>query len=562
MSELNGYSELLMTLLSNRGITTRESAEVFLNPDYDAHTHDPTELAGMDAAVERIRQAMADDEHTVIFADYDTDGIPGAVILHDTFNKLGYQNFSVYIPHRNKEGFGLNTGAIEGFIEDGVNLLVTVDCGIGNVEEIRKARDGGIDVVVTDHHLPNGQLPQANAIVNPKREDCAYPFPDLCGAGVAYKVAQALLGALRTDGEIDASAIPEGWEKWLLDMVAIATVSDMVPLVGENRVLAYWGLRVLRKSPRPGLLALLKKTRTSQKYLDEEDIGFVIGPRINAASRMGIPMDAFRLLATDDDDEAARLAEHLQKINDKRKGMVAAMVKEIRAKITKRSEMAPVIVTGDPHWKPSLLGLAAHSLTDEFERPVFLWGREAGTTLKGSCRSDGSVSVVELMSQVRDEVFLEFGGHHASGGFTVSKEHVHTLEEYLSEAYELVDVGVRNKNQSIEADLALAEVTWSLYDQLKRLAPFGKENPRPLFRFGDVSPKSIEHFGKRNNHLKLIFSTDSGTIEAIQFFATADDYADVLDAGRPIDVHAHVEKSTFGYKPTLRLRIVDITNSQ
>jgi single-stranded-DNA-specific exonuclease len=321
--------DLVSHLLFSRGITTKEAAEAFLNPNYDRHTHDPFLLKDIDKAVSRILKAIRENEKTVIYSDYDTDGIPGGVVLHDFFKKAGFTNFINYIPHRHDEGFGLNSDAVEQFIKDEVKLLITIDCGIADVVPVTLARDGGIDVIITDHHLPNGKVPPAFAIINPKQDGCAYPEKMLCGSGVVFKLIQAILAK-------DRLGIKDGYEKWLLDMVGIATLSDMVPLTGENRVFAYYGLTVLRKSPRLGLVRLLRELAVDQRYLTEDDIGFTIGPRINAASRMGVPMDAFRLLATTDPVEAAEFAKHLNKINDERKGTVAALVKEIKKIIKER----------------------------------------------------------------------------------------------------------------------------------------------------------------------------------------------------------------------------------
>jgi len=561
--ELGHFSSLIKKLLKNRGIHKGEDAQAFMNPSYDEGVHDPFLMKDMGKAVDRIITAISNDEKIVIFSDYDTDGIPGAVVLHDFFKKIGFENFTNYIPHRNKEGFGLNTDAIQKFVDEGVKLLITIDCGTANNKEVEFANEAGIDVIITDHHLPNGDLPEAFAILNPKQPDCVYPFKELCGAGVVFKLVQGLLQEIPKSNVKIQNEIPVGWEKWLLDMVGIATVSDMVPLVGENRIFARFGLLVLRKSPRPGLQHLLKITGTSQRYLTETDIGFTIGPRINAASRMDKPEDAFLLLSTNDLAEAGKHAEHLDGINNERKGLVASMVKEAKKKIGKRieegNELGPVIVMGNPHWKPSLLGLVCNTLSETYNKPSFLWGRDGSPTIKGSCRSDGITHLVHLMNKVEDGVLAEFGGHEFSGGFSVTEEGVHHLEEAFTKAHSALGADDVIKSLiEIDDKLSMNDVTWSNYDEIEKLSPFGMGNRQPLFLFENVTPDSVATFGKQNNHLKLVFLNGNGQkINAITFFKIPDNFK-ALDRVGPVNLVAHIEKSTFGYKPELRLRIVDI----
>ena len=264
------FSDLLRTLLTKRGLQTDSEIAAFLNPDYELHTHDPFLLKGMYTAVERLLAAVASGERIAIYADFDCDGIPGAALLSDIFKKIGYENVEVYLPHRDREGYGFHTEAITALAARGVKLIITVDVGTTAVDAVRFAKEKGVDVIVTDHHEIPGALPDAVAVLNPKISP--YPFPHLCGAAVAFKLAQATLIEGKKRGIGSFAKIPDGWEKWLLDMVAIATIADMVPLVGENRTLAHWGLRVLRKSPRPGINALVKRLRLHKSELTEDDI--------------------------------------------------------------------------------------------------------------------------------------------------------------------------------------------------------------------------------------------------------------------------------------------------
>jgi len=547
------YPPIIRDLLFARGVETAKDAESFLNPLYETLL-DPFLMKDMDKAVDRILSAIEKKEKILIYSDYDADGIPGGVLLRKFFEKIGYTNIENYIPHRHDEGYGLHLEAIETFSENGANLLITVDCGIVDTEQIARAQALDIDVIVTDHHEQNGALPPAYAILNPKQTDCPYPEKVLCGTGVVFKLIQAILSKNRFE-------MKEGHEKWFLDLVGMATLSDMVPLTGENRTLAYYGLKVLQRSPRPGLMKLWRKLRVDQRFINEDDIGFSLAPRINAASRMGHPMDAFRLLATDDVVEAGEASDHLNRINDERKGVVASLVKEIRKHLHAREEnnsLGKVIVLGNPEWKPALLGLAANSIIDDFKRPVFLWGRNGDSIIKGSCRSDGSVNLMVLMEKAKDSL-LQFGGHKLAGGFAVSNENIHTLEEVLNNAYEEVKDVYEEEPVWIDKKLNLEDVTFDLYNAVSKLAPFGVGNPKPVFLFESVEVDSVKQFGKEKNHLEISFKkSDEKILKAISFFSKPDSFDVVPEAGRKINLIVTLEKSTFGRYPELRLRIIDI----
>lgn len=550
--EFGIYPELTQRLLVYRDILNREDAESFLNPKYDELIHDPFLLHGMEKGVVRILDAIKRKEFITIYSDYDCDGIPGGVVLHDFFKKINYEHFSNYIPHRHTEGYGLNIPAIEKLAETGTRLIITVDCGITDVEQARVAKKLGIDLIITDHHLQEGTLPDAYVVINPNQKaDNSYPNKGICGAGVAFKLVQALLAK----GDFNIVA---GWEKWLLDMVGMATVADMMPLTDENRALAYYGIQVLRKSRRPGLQKLLRKINVNQRYITEDDIGFMIGPRINAASRMGKPMDAFNLLATDDVVEGGILSSHLDKLNNERKGIVSGMSREIKKRLKKQSEVKPVIVMGNPDWKPSLLGLAANTIADEYKRPVFLWGRVGPDSYKGSCRCDGSINLVKFMKTIED-TFIDAGGHAFAGGFSVKPEHIHNFEDILNDAYKIYPKDDVDHTVLIDRKMTLDDVTWKTYKEIERFAPFGQANPKPLFLFEDITIKVVEHFGKEKNHLRLNFSNSfDDPVSSIAFFKTTDHFEKKIEVGEKITMAANFEKSMFRGRPELRLRIVDI----
>lgn len=556
--ELEKYDSITKQLLCNRGIKTGEEAESFLNPDFVAHLHDPFLLPGMERAVERILFAIENNEKIGIWSDYDADGIPGGALLHDFFKLIGFSNFVNYIPDRHEEGYGLNSDGVEELAKEGVKLMITIDCGIRDIEEIRHAKSLGIETIITDHHEPiflsdeNREIvPESFAIVNHKMADSKYPESFLCGSGIVWKLIEAILIKKR-------DLLKEGQEKWLLDLAGIATLSDMVPLRGENRALAYYGLQVLRKTRRPGLKKLYQVLKINSKNLNEDDIGFLITPRINAASRMGKPRDAFDLLVCDNEAEAEALAKHLEKLNNERKGVVASIVKEIKHTLKNRFENEgpkQVIVIGNVDWRPSLLGLAANSISEEYNRPVFIWGRESGTIIKGSCRSDGTTDLVSLMERTKMS-FLEFGGHKLSGGFSISEERIHNLENDLVEASLHIVAG--EVEEFADLELKIGDVNLSTAEKINKLAPFGVGNEKPVFTFYNVIPERIERFGKSKDHLLITLRDGGKTIKAISFFSNPDSWGDCLKEGVPVNLAASIELSYWrGDRPEVRLRIVD-----
>ncbi len=549
--QLTSYNTWLKQLLYNRNISSKEEAEDYLHPSYEAHLHDPFLLHDMERAVARILEAISKNQKVIIYSDYDCDGIPGAVVLHDFFVAVGFTNFFNHIPHRHYDGFGLSEKAVKKLHEEQTPaLIITIDCGTTDIEAVALARTLGIDVIITDHHEPKAELPNAIAIVNPKVGD-TYPFDGICGAAVIFKIVQALIVR-------GGFPIAPGQEKWWLDMVGLATIADMVPLRDENRVLAHYGLTVLRKSRRPGLQQLLRKQKASQRHLTEDDIGFTIGPRINAASRMDTPEDAFHLLATKDEGEAGERLLHLEKLNTDRKSAVALMTKEVHVRIKAKEELSAVLVMGNPDWRPSLVGLAANKLAEEHNRPAFLWGRDGNGVCKGSCRSGGGISVVKLM-EVIPEFFHEFGGHHMSGGFSVRDEKIHALPEALQTAYAtLGEAASVVEPFKVDFQISLDEISTDLLRAQRQCSPFGLANPKPLYLISGVRPKEVVSFGKAKEHTKLMFTTTGIAKEAIAFFRTPEQFSILPTAETTVSLLVHLEESFFMNRLQTRLRIVEI----
>jgi single-stranded-DNA-specific exonuclease len=564
---------LLEKMLTLRGFSEPGFRDEFLNPRYD-RMYDPYLMHDMDKAVERIMTAVEKSEMICIYSDYDADGIPGAVILHDFFKKINYEHFWNYIPHRHTEGYGLHLDALQKIKDRGTGLLITVDLGITAVNEVLFARELGMDVIITDHHEPLEIIPDALAVVNPKLGN--YPDRMLCGAGVAFKLVQALLlapakalssspaelASLRQASAASerrfAGAVSSGWEKWLLDMAGIATLSDMVPLVNENRIFAYYGMKVLQKTPRPGLVALFQKSGINLYHLTETDIVFSITPKLNAASRMAHPDDAFKLLASQNRAEGLTAAEHLTALNDQRKKIVATIMRDVHKKLITRKQiqdLPEILVIGDPTWPAGILGLVASKIIEEYSCTTFVWGSE-GDAIKGSCRGVGDVSVVKLMQGIA-HLLVQFGGHEEAGGFTTTREHVHFLEEAFNTIYQETKHDVSKQIHEIvfDSELELADVTMAHYRALRQMAPFGMGNPKPVFAFKNIPIEQVNQFGKTKEHLELVLSPK---VRAISWYARPDSFTAPIEVGKNMTILAEFDHSVFRGKEELRLMIVDV----
>lgn len=577
---------LTLQLLVQRGINTKEDADKFLNPSYDRDIGNPFDIHGVEKAVERIIKAMKKGETIAIYSDYDCDGIPGGVLLRTFFDDIGYKKVVMYIPHRHNEGYGVHNHAIDALKKQGVTLMITVDLAITNIEEVKYAKEQGIDTIVTDHHLPihkegDGQIvPDAVAVINSKQDVCKYDDDMLCGCAVAWKLACALLSKLKEEkeskgefGEVVETVknLKPGYEKWLLDLVGISTIADMVPLVKENRALAHFGLKVLRQTKRHGLNHIFRAQGVSKEHLTEDDIAFTIAPRINAAGRMGDPIQAHNMLYEKDGNTAQGHVEDLEALNMERK----QGVKDITENISFDHDVYKndVIAVGDLSWGPGILGLIAQKIIDETGKPTFVWGQgDDKTTVKGSCRSRGDVHVVELMTRVQElfpGIITHSGGHEQAGGFSCALDRVEELSDALNEAIKHVEVKeLGNEMTVVHANMTFDDVNLVTHNAVNALAPFGVGNEKPLFAFNNVEPLSVRWFGKKGEHLEIVYPTspkgsagrtqnNNGTVKAIIFFASKD-----LEerAKNKHTLLAHIEKSVFRGKTELRLRIKEVVN--
>lgn len=534
---------LAQTVLAQRGI---EDIDAYLSPRYEDVLHDPYEFRQMQDFVDRLHTAIKNNEHIVVFSDFDTDGIPAAVMLHDLFGELAYDNFDIYIPKRDIEGFGLKVEQVKQFAKDGVDLIITVDCGIRSHEAIELAKEKGIDVIVLDHHVAGKENPPADIIINPALEEETYPFKKLCGAGVVFKCLQALEADERFE-------LPDNFSKGQLGMAAIATISDMVPLDGENRALAHFGLRILRQTTRPGLKELYEKGRIQGRELTEVDIGFTIGSHINAASRLDQPDVAFQLLATRNHQEGKELAKELNRLYRERKRRTAKLKLEVATRVNGIGEEAAITI-GSDEWKPALLGPVAHGLSDKYDRPVFLWGEMEGRR-KGSARA-GRHNVVGMLQALEDSFLNAYGGHEMAGGFEIGDVEPADLADALAAVapdHEIDGYGDRDEAVTLE----LSDISWDLHRSLEKLGPFGVANEAPLFRLTNVNVDGKRVFGAGNEHVSLTLTDGNSEHETICFFAS--ETMKSVKSGQKVAVTGALEKTTFGFRRELRFRMEEIT---
>lgn len=485
---------VLRQILFNRGLTRPAEIQSFLSNHY-LQSRDPFKLADMDRAVDRIVRALRDNEQIAVYGDFDADGVTATVLLVEALRDLADDQRLIipYIPDRVDEGYGLNTGALTGLRERGASLVISVDCGIRSPAEVAHAQAIGLDMIITDHHSLGPDLPAAVAVVNPKRTESNYPEQMLAGVGIAFKLAQAIRQAMpdRIRSE----------ESDLLDLVAIGTVADLAPMTGENRVLVAEGLAVLNELRRPGLAALANISGLQPGQLTAEDIGFAIGPRINAAGRLAHAYDAARLLIATNLTSAHEYARTLDELNRERQ----ALTHKLSAMAEERIDpAAPIIITGDPQFKSGVVGLVAGRLCERTYRPVIVM-EQGEEESRGSCRSIPEFHITRALDEVAD-LLVRHGGHSQAAGFTIRNENLPEFTTRMTEIAE-AELGRRDLRPSlaIDATLPLSQVDWALQDTLEQLEPTGYDNPKPLLLSRSVEVVSHRAVGTGGAHLQLFF---------------------------------------------------------
>lgn len=503
MAESLNISPLTASLLVNRGIDSAKDAREFLFNDKN-NFHDPFLLKDMDKVVDRIKKAVLEQEKILIFGDYDADGVSSTTVMMKVLLDLGAKA-DYYIPNRFTEGYGPNEAAFRKAAENGFGLIITVDTGISALHEADVAKELGMDLIITDHHEPSPVLPDSFAIIHPKLEDSKYPFRDLAGVGVAFKVAHALYGF-----------VPEE----LLEIAAIGTIADLVSLTDENRMIAKKGIEQLKKTMNHGLRALLKMTKTEPAAINEETIGFMIGPRINAAGRLGSADPAVRLLLTDDPEEAAMLASEIDELNKERQGLVAAIAEEAIHEVETHFPVKEnhVIVVGKEGWNAGVIGIVASRLVEKFYRPtiVLSFDKEKGLA-KGSARSIAGFDLFKNLSTCRD-ILPHFGGHPMAAGMTLKLEDVGDLRQRLNK---LASEQLTKKDlipvTQVDLEVDINDISLDSILEMSQLSPYGVDNPKPRVMIKDANISSMRRIGGNNTHLKVTLGREGSFLDGIGF---------------------------------------------
>lgn len=482
-------SEVIAQILINRGLRDEKMAAEFLYGDIE-NLYDPYLLKDMERAVQRIKCAIKNNEKIIVYGDYDVDGITATALVVRVLKRLG-ASVDYYIPDRQSEGYGLNQPAIENLYKAGIKLLITVDCGISAVAEVTSAQNK-VDIIITDHHQPPGVLPAAYAVINPKRNDCSYPDKNLAGVGVAFKLCQALWHVSQNGGDVFD----------YLDFVAIGSIADIVPLLGENRILVKRGLELLNKTKNPGLQALFRICNIEK--IDAGKVGFVIAPRLNAAGRIGQGTAGVELLLAEDVEYAVKLAGFLEEQNVRRQAVEKDILMAAETLLEEYDlRHNKVIVLSGANWHSGVIGIVASRLLDKYYRPVIVISENDGVG-KGSCRSIPNFDIYSALSQCED-ILLKFGGHKMAAGLSINVDKISALRERLNN---IASESLKDEDYipvlNIDAMLSLHEIDNAFLEQLACLAPHGMGNPKPLFASASIIPENIKTLGKDRRHLKLI----------------------------------------------------------
>ena len=555
--ELN-ISSAAARMLVVRGIQTADEARAFVRPSLD-NLHDPFLMKDMDKAVERLHQAITQGEKILIYGDYDVDGTTAVALMYRFLQDLASNlspltfNLDYYIPDRYTEGYGVSQQGIDYAAAQGCTLIITLDCGIKAVEKIAYANSKGIDVIVCDHHTPGDELPDAVAVLNMKRHDCSYPYKDLSGCGVGFKLAQAYT---QQYGLPFDNLVP------LLQLLAMSIASDIVPITGENRILAHFGIQQLNKAPFTGLSAIMQVAGIEAKKITINELVYKIGPRINACGRMKSGRAAVELLLTDDPVFARQQAEEVNQHNDDRRDCDTETTKEALQQLQDEPAFANrrSTVVYAPHWHKGVVGIVASRLTETYYRPTIVLTAGEDGIISGSARSVGGFDIYSAIDSCSD-LLTNFGGHKYAAGLSM---HINDLPEFKQrfEAYVAAHIQPNQLQPTldIEAELQLGDITKQFYNVLRHLEPFGPGNPRPLF----VSRRLINHrdtraVGKEREHLRLDVTDRMNAITGIAFGRA--DMAEYIQNGNAVDICYELNENTFNHYTTIQMMVQDIKPS-
>ena len=552
LGEKLSISPILALILIRRGITTESAAKRFFRPQL-ADLINPFLMKDMDAAVDRLNDAMGRKERILVYGDYDVDGCTSVALVYK-FLRQYYSNIDYYIPDRYEEGYGVSKKGIDFAKETSVKLIIILDCAIKAIEEITYAKEQGIDFIICDHHVPDEIMPPAVAILNPKRKDDSYPFKHLCGCGVGFKFMQAFA----KNNNIPFSRLVP-----LLDFCAVSIAADLVPVVDENRILAYHGLKQLNQNPSLGLKAIIDICGLSERELEMSDIIFKIGPRINASGRMETGKESVDLLVERDFAEAVKAAKHIDEYNEQRKGVDRQMTEEAN-NIVERLENQKhqsSIVLYDEHWKKGVVGIVASRLTEIYFRPTIVLTKD-GEYATGSARSVAGFDIYEAIKSCRD-LLINFGGHTYAAGLTLKWADVKTFRERLQA---FIDNHIQPHQQepilNIDANIDFKDITKKLHNDLKRFAPFGPSNPKPIFSTEGVYDFGTSKVvGREQEHIKLelVDSKSNNVMNGIAFGQSAS--ARYIKSKRSFDIAFTIEENVFK-RNLVQLQIEDIRRTE
>jgi len=539
LSRIPGFSRLATQLAYNRGLVDSELFETFLAAD-ERLAADPFLLPDMHKAVARLYRALLSGERIAVYGDFDADGITATAVLIQGLGALD-ADIVPHIPSRVNEGHGLKSRVLDQLRSEGVSLVISVDCGITGFAEVARAQKKGLDIIITDHHVPPEQIPPAVAVVDPQLPGSAYPYPELAGVGVAYKLLQALLSNLGKEGQADG----------LLDLVALGTVADMMPLLGENRYFVKRGLEAINTAPRLGIREMMGQAGLTAGNVASETISWVIAPRINTASRMDHALPSYELLMTDSTERAQELAAWLEGKNAERQRLTRSAVAAAREQVIARG-IQPLLMVGDEGYPAGIAGLVAGRLAEEFYRPavVVSIGKRSSN---GSCRSIPEFNIIESLTNCRD-LFTQFGGHAQAAGFVIPTANLRALSERLLElaASQLEGIDLRPRID-IDTEVSLAELVGDTYQSLQSLAPFGKGNPLPTFVTRGVHVSDCRTMGGNGEHVRCQVSQNGISWDGVGF-GLGDSLT--ADSGT-VDIVYNMEIDHWGGRATLRLNILD-----
>ena len=538
--EVHPWHRIIASLLLQRGITSFEEAKAFFNPSL-ADLHDPFLMKDMDKAVERILLAISSEQPILIYGDYDVDGTCSVAVLY-LFLSAIYPNVFTYVPDRYKEGYGVSKEGIDFADDNQIPLIITLDCGIKSHERVAYARERGIDMIITDHHTPSETLPEALAVLNPKRADCSYPYKELCGCGIGFKLVQALCKTL------DFS--PETAYKYL-DLVALATCADIVPLTGENRILVHTGLQLINQQPTEVMQLLLA---SAKRPVEVRDLVFVAAPRINAAGRMEHAEKAVRFLIGRDLDKATEL----EYLNTQRKTTDEQITKQALCMILSQGEEeAPATVVFSQDWHKGVIGIVASRLIETYYRPTIVF-TQSGDVLAASARSVRGFNLYEALCECKDEL-IQFGGHTAAAGMTLRPENYERFKQKFQEVVErTLPQELRSPKLTLSGELPLGDITYTFYRCLQRFAPFGPKNMTPVFYAHGVLTKEVRRVGKDFSHLRMILTDPKSNHDFVAVGFGLAPQKSLIESGEPLTIAYQLTENSWQGRTSLELIIKDV----